>query len=902
MSLAPSSRVGPYEILGLIGSGGMGEVYKARDTRLERTVALKVLSDNLSSDPEHRARFEREAKTIASLSHARICTLFDVGEHAGSTFLVMELLDGETLAQRLRRGALAPGVALEIAAEIAEALAAAHRHGIVHRDIKPANVMLTASGVKLLDFGLARASRHHATVGALASLSTHSVPLTSEGVIVGTLQYMAPEQIEGKAADARADVWALGATLYEMLTGKRAFDGASAASVIGSILNTEPPALSGVQPHTPPSVDRLVRKCLAKDPDARWQSAADLADELRWVKDAGAGVVANVHRPMRVAVVVAAGTLLVAAGALAMAWRLRPEPPNATVVTTTIEMEEGLWLDGVRRAEDLERPSRTAVAISPDGRFVVYSASKAQTEPRLYLRRMDKPDATPIAGTERGIAPFISPDSRWIGFWADGKLKKISVEGGVATALADVPLPFGASWGPNDIILMSSEPSPGLSAVSADGGTSQTWTTPDPKRNEASHRLPSWLPDGTGVLFTVMRHGYDAHPWVAVLRADTREWRVLIEDAADARFVATGHLVFLRQGTLMGVGFDANRLEIVGRPVAIVEGVMQAFAPATRFNTAAGQFSVSDTGTLVYAAGGVAPDISNSLVWVDHAGVEAAAATKRSSYFAPRLSPDGKKIAYLFYGQERQLWIYDLERETNTRLHDRGMSSYPLWYPDGQRLLFGWQEAIRINLYRQPADRSAPMQRVTTNDCDQRVGSWAPDGDTVAIVQSCAGQWDIFLLSARSGQVTPLFATAANEMFPEFSPDGAWIAYTSNETKREEVYVQRWRGGGRYQVSTGGGMQPLWSRDGTRLFYRWLDQVWVADIRTDNGFAASRPRLIFERRGYSMGAPIRGYDLSLDSRRFLMVKLDDRQPSPATELTLVQHWFEELNAKVPRGK
>ena len=903
MRLAQNARVGPYEVLGLIGAGGMGEVYKAHDARLNRSVAIKVLSEDIPADPDRRLRFAREAKTIAALNHPRICTVFDVGEHDGATFLVMEHLEGKTVAERLREGPVPLDRALEIAAEIADALAVAHSRAIVHRDLKPANVMLTKSGVKLLDFGLAKVTRESAPAESLARVSTHSIPLTAEGTVAGTLHYMAPEQIEGKPADARSDVWALGATLYEMLTGRRAFDGASAANVIANILNTEPPAVRALQPLTPPAVDRLVRKCLAKDADARWQNASDLADELRWLRESAgetsAAAPATATRRRFVASVVLSALILTAVAG-AVFWRLRPMTADAAVVTTTIKIEAGHWLDGLRRAEDLERPSRTAVTMSRDGKFAVYSASAPGGRPRLFLRRMDRSDATPIAGTEGGIAPFMSPDGQSIGFWADGKLKRVAVDGGVATTLCDMPVPYGASWGSNNLILVGTNSSGGLHSVSADGGALEPVTVPDPKRDEASHRLPSWLPDASGVLFTILRHGYDAHPWVAVMRPETREWRVLIEDAADARYVSSGHLVFLRQGTLMGVGFDLSGHEVIGRPVALVEGVMQAFSPAFVFNTAAGQYAVAESGALAYASGGVVPDIRNSLVWVDHKGVESSAAVAPHPFFAPRLSPDGKRIVYIFYGQERHLWVYDLVRHTNTRLHDHGMASYPVWYPDGQRVLFGWQKAVKINLFQQPADGGSPMSRVTTSDCDQRVGSWAADRETVAIVQSCSSpQMDIAVLSTATGQVTALLTSPASERYPEFSPDGQWIAYSSNETKRDEVYVQRFGAAGRYQVSTAGGVQPVWSRDGKQLFYRWEDQVWVTDVRTDSGFAAGRPRFLFERAGYSLGGPIRGYDLSLDSRRFLMVKLDQRTPSPATELTLVQNWVEELKRKVP---
>ena len=905
MPVAPGTRLGPYEVLGLIGAGGMGEVYKARDTRLDRTVAIKVLPTDISGDPDRRARFEREAKTIAGVNHSHICTLYDMGTHAGSMFLVMEHLEGETLAQRLQNGALPIDRALTIATEIAIALSAAHRRAIIHRDLKPGNVMLTKSGAKLLDFGLAKLTLddEQGTPAEFVSALTRSAPLTGEGVIIGTLPYMAPEQIEGKPADPRSDLWALGTILYEMLTGRRAFEGASAASLVGNIMNAEPPAIATLQPLATPALERLVRKCLAKDPDVRWQSAADLADDLRWLREAwSGGTVTDMVRPStpnwRGALLVAAGLGLVGIGAGAT-WWLRPVSTGGGVITATIKLEPGYWLDGLRRAEDLERPSRTAIAISPDGRSVVYSASVPQGDPRLFLRTMDRSEARPLDGTERGIAPFFSPDARWLGFWADGQLKKIPVEGGVATALCDLARPVGTSWGPDNTILIANETG-GLAAVSADGGNPEGWTTPDPKRDESSHRLPYWLPDGKGALFTVMRHGYDAHPSIALLRTATREWRVLIEDAADARYVATGHLVFLRQGALMGVRFDLAGQEVVGRPVALIVGVMQAFAPNVTFNTAAGQFAVSETGALVYVSGGVAPDVKNSLVWVDHKGREQPAAPLQFPFFAPRLSPDGERIVYILYGQERHLWVYDLVRGTNTRLHDQGMSSYPIWHPDGKHLLFGWQNSVKINLFRQPADGSAPMERVTTSDCDQRVGSWSSDGETVALVENCTGsEWNISVLNVRSRVVTPLFTSRSSERFPEFSPDGRWIAYSSNETKRDEVYVQRFGGSGRFQVSNGGGIQPLWSRDGTKLFYRWLDQIWVADVRTENGLPPSTPRLLFERQGYSLGAPIRGYDLSPDSQRFLMVKLDQRKPSPATEMILVQNWFEELKSRIP---
>ncbi|HSE45978.1 MAG TPA: hypothetical protein VLA89_11695, partial [Gemmatimonadales bacterium] len=497
------------------------------------------------------------------------------------------------------------------------------------------------------------------------------------------------------------------------------------------------------------------------------------------------------------------------------------------------------------------------------------------------------------------INPFFSPDARWIGFWADGKLTKIPVEGGVPTPLCDLAVPFGASWGPGNTIVFSDGVSRGLVSVSAEGGTAETLTTPDPEQDEKSHRLPFWLPDGKAVLFTVMRHTYDSHPWVALLELETGAWHVLLREAADAKYVPTGHLVFLRHGTLMGVRFDLATRTVIGQPLALVEGIMQTFSPNESINTSAGQFDISHTGSLVYASGGILPELKNSLVWVDQKGTEEPVTSSRLPFFAPRLSPDGLRIAYIFYGYERRLWVYDLGRGSNSLLTEEGMSSFPVWSPDGKRLLFGWQKSVRMNLFQQPFDGRSPMERVTTSDVDQRAGSWSSDGKTVALIETRAGSGhDISILDTGSGRVTPFLNSRFAESYPEISPDNRWIAYCSDESKRYEVYVKPLAGSGRIQISIQGGTQPLWARNGKQLFYRWQDQVWVVDVQTDGPFAPGRPRLLFSRSGYSSGHPVRGYDLSLDSQRFLMVRIDKRAPSPVTEMVLVQNWFEELAAKL----
>jgi eukaryotic-like serine/threonine-protein kinase len=580
------------------------------------------------------------------------------------------------------------------------------------------------------------------------------------------------------------------------------------------------------------------------------------------------------------------------------ATRIRPSVPS---VTATIKVEPGHWLDGIRSARELQRPSRTALAISSDGQFVVYSAIEAtpgpQAKPRLFLRRLDRSEARPIAGTEGGINPFLSPDNRWVGFWADSKLRKISIDGGVATILCDAPQIFGAHWGRDDSIVLSNERISGLSRISAEGGKLEILTNPDPAREEFSHRLPSWLPDGKGILFTVMRHAWDSRPRLALLRSDTREWKILLEDAANARYVSTGHLVLLRRGTLMAVRFDLAGQEVIGQPVPIRENVVQAFSHSSWENTGAGQFAISETGSLIYSEGGVAPDNENSLVWVNMQGAEEPVTDLRRPFLAPRLSPDGKRIAYYCAARsDGNMWVYDLERGTNSRLTEEGRGFFPLWSPEGKKLLLSWQRSLSPNLFHLTYDGTSPMERLTTSEYPQYPGSWSSDGKTVALVEQPPGTIDdILILDVPSGRVTPLLNSKFSERFPDFSPDGRWIAYSSDESGRDEVYVRPFPGPGmKHLVSTQGGIQPLWARDGRRLFYRWQRQLWVADVRTDGGFSTTKPHMLFDKPGYAVNVPIRGYDISLDSQRFLMVKLEQREPSPVTEMTLVQNWFEEL--------
>jgi Tol biopolymer transport system component len=612
---------------------------------------------------------------------------------------------------------------------------------------------------------------------------------------------------------------------------------------------------------------------------------------------------------------IAVGPILGAIATALILSHLNPTP-SSPIERVTIKVEPGHWLDGRRRSWEKELPSQTALAISSDGRFVVYSAIEEnpgpQAKPQLYLRRMDQLEAKPIAGTEGAVHPFLSPDNRWVGFQtphtevAPGKLKKMPVEGGVPSPLCDVWVLVGASWGRDNSIVFADISSPGLSRVSADGGKPETLTEPDPKREEWSHGLPSWLPNGKAVLFTVRRDGLDRQPWTCLLRLDTREWRVLIQDAADARYIPTGHLVFLRQGTLMAVRFDLARLEVIGQPVALAENVMQAFSTADSFNTGAGQFGISDIGSLIYAPGVIVQDSRDSLVWVDQRGEEQPVTDLRFNCFAPRLSPDGQKIACATLGREGQVWVYDLATGTNSPLTAEGRANYPIWAPDGKRVLFSWHRSLADNLFWQPYDRSAPIERLTTSEYMQIPGSWSPDGKTVAFEEFLPDKgMYISMLEVSSGRVTPFLKspTPVDEMFPEFSPDGRWMAYSSNESKRFEIYVQPFPGPGmRYPVSSEGGVMPVWAKNGKQLYYIWQDQVWVVDVRTDGGFATSKPRLLFKKSGLGSGSICRTFDLSLDGQRFLMVKGEQRKAAPVTEMVLFLNWFEELKRLVPARK
>jgi eukaryotic-like serine/threonine-protein kinase len=923
-----SMVAGKYRVLEEIGRGGMGVVYKAEDTKLARQVAIKVLPEVFTADPERLARFEREARVLASLNHPNIAAIHGVEEADGQRFLVLELVEGDTLAERLIKGPLSLEETIEVCLQIAEGLEGAHEKGIIHRDLKPGNVKITPEGkVKILDFGLAKAFHDQAPEVDLRNSPTITAQMTQPGMILGTAAYMSPEQAKARAVDKRADIWAFGCVLFECLTGKRPFQGDTISETVAAILKGEPD-WTLLPADTPTSVRAVLRWCLQKDANVRLHDIADARVEMQEETSPSAVATSVARRfPFRWVLSISAATLVTGllAGLMIMKFlSSATSPVSKPVVRSVVRLEQERYLSGFLMSPPFgyERPTRTAMAISSDGHFMVYAAIKANRGPQdkscLYLRRFDELEAKPIAGTEGAVSnPFLSPDDRWVGFHNDYqndyKLMKVSIEGGVPAALCDGgSMPFGFSWGDDNQIVFAPARGSGLSRVPAAGGKPEILTAPDKSKGEFAHRLPYCLPGSKGVLFTIMRHAWDKEPRVAVLELSTRKWHVLVEDAADARYVPTGHLVFLRRGTLMVVRFDLDRLEVIGQPVPAVANIEQALntTNSTR-DAAAGQFCVSTSGALVYAAGGILPDQENTLVLLDRKGTAEPVASFKAPFFAPRFSPDGQRIVYVSLGMECHVWILDLNRGTASKLTSEGLSQFAVWTPDGRRVVFDWLNTGVPNMYWQAADGSSQMERLNQSERRQFPASWTPDGETLLFLEQpedIAAGYDIHLLHLRDRRVTPFLNSRFDETYPEISPDGHWIAYASDESGRKEVYVQPFPGpGGKWQISSEGGIEPLWSRDGKELFYRqpWTqrdNQAFVVDVQTGNGFSAGKPRLLFKAQGYVGMSSIRTWDISPDGRRFLVVSAEERKPRPITELILVQNWFEELKRLVPTGK
>jgi serine/threonine protein kinase/Tol biopolymer transport system component len=918
LAVVRGTRLGPYEVLELLGAGGMGEVYRARDTRLGRDVAVKVLPAHVAHDPEALGRFAQETRAVASLNHPHICALFDVGREDDVDYAVMELLEGETLRERLSQGALPPAKVIELTEQTCQGLAAAHARGVVHRDLKPENLFLTRDGVKILDFGLARR-----TTGPEAGGETS--PRTASGILVGTVGYLSPEQVRGEPADARSDVFALGAVLHEMLSGRRAFRKDTHAETLSAILTDDPPELTSYSGVVSAGLARVVRRCLEKDPEDRFQSARDVAFALDAVsgmsevsgRGTGSGPRSRITRRRTLAAVGGVALVAVLGGLLGeRLWR-RPSGsvPGTQVIRSQIDLTEDLPILGFPPDQI---PFRTELALSPGGTRLVWTSwpRENRTTIELHMRRLDTGEVTRVtdAGT-KAHQPFFSPDGRWIGFVTPGeqgrryRLCKIPVEGGLAVDIAEVSgMPMGVTWGPNGRIYLGSETG-GLRSVAAEGGSLREVTRVDRTR-EVGHRLPRVLPGGREVLFTVMPFTWGVRAQVEVVSVDTGERKVVIEDAADARYLWTGHLVFVRQGVLMAAPFDLSRLELASSPVPVLEGVAQALNwGSDNLNSGAAQFTVSDSGLLAYGSGGIVTDQPIELVLVGEDGRTEPLPGFDRPLVSPQLhfSPDGRQLAFNEQARSGLLWLFDVERQTFRALSDRGMAGSPRWSPDGTRLAVGWSEAGPLQLWVVPASGRGDWVRLTEGETMAWSPSWSPDGSTLAFVRDGLAA-DILLYRFETGDIIPLLASPADERGPESSPDGRWLAYQSNESGRSEVYVTSFPDREKtLTVSRRGGEFPAWSRDGSRLFFISLPSDGVRSMMvTDVGYGPELslgiPRALVQLPEGVVLFGTRTYELHPDGRRFVVGRFVPQDPPPPiTRLELVQNWFMELERLCPTG-
>jgi serine/threonine-protein kinase len=864
-------QVSHYRVLSRLGGGGMGEVYRARDIRLGRDVAIKALSLALAADSARMRRFEEEARTAGQLNHPNIVVVHDVGVHEGAPFIVTELLEGEDLRQQLNRGPLPPRRAVDYARQITRGLAATHTRGIVHRDLKPENLLVTRDGcVKILDFGLAKLT--NATDGE-RSAPTERLD-TSPGFIVGTIGYLAPEQLRGERADHRADVFAFGVILHEMLTGRRPFERPSPSEVVAAILKDEPPDLDSETGLI--SLNRIVRRCLEKDPEQRFQSVRDLGFALDMLSPTGES--AGVHAPLltqfrhadtrRIRRWATAGTLLLtsllsaAIGGLAV-WSARTvQAPQHEVARFVLPVQRGTILNG-----DLE--------LSRDGAFLAYSIGRPGAR-TLFVRKLATPDVEPLAAIEGGEGPFFSPDSQWLGFFADGKMKKISMRGGAPVTLADAPSQRGADWGDNGSIVFAPIARAGLFLVSENGGVPEALSTPDEQRLETSHINPRWLPGGRHVIY-VARGETQADRRIASFSLKDRRSRALLAGDAVPRYLSSGHLAFLHRGNLMAVPFSVNRGETTGTPTLAVERV--------------GAYGVSDTGLLMYAPVNSAPEAR--LVWVDRRGQSTEIAAPVRSYSNPRLSPDGGRVAVTVATLEQStIWIFDLVREALVRLTFDGQHGWPVWSRNGREVVYASNRSgTSWDIYRKSTDGTGVEASILIKPLLQIPHAVATESGLLALTEIGPSSFHTAMISMRDGA---LKMKAKNAWTPSLSPDGRWLAYTSNDAGRYEVYVQPTSGAeGRWQISMEGGVEPVWSASGSELFYRHGDHVLAVDVATNSTFEYGKPRKIFEGR-YALGEvkdDTRAYDVAPDGHRFLMLR---PEPEPSTDLKVVVNWYDEL--------
>jgi serine/threonine protein kinase/Tol biopolymer transport system component len=894
MALSPGVRLGPYEILDPIGAGGMGEVYRARDTRLDRTVAVKILPAHLSSDPIRKQRFEREAKTISSLNHPHICVLHDVGQQDGIDYLVMECVEGETLGKRLEKGPLPLDQVLKVGMQIADALGKAHRSGVVHRDLKPGNIMLTPTGAKLLDFGLAKPTAPLSSAATLTA-ATRSSPVTEQGTIVGTFQYMSPEQIEGKELDGRSDIFSFGAVLYEILTGQRAFQGKSQLSVASAILEKEPEPISSVKPMTPPALDHAIRRSLAKEVEKRWQSAADLAGELQWIAEGGsqpsasAGLVSRRKARERLAWSVAAVlAIALAAGAFL---HLREKPP---ALTSPVRFQ-------------IPAPGNTTLGplinLSPDGRKLAFVTEGRTPETgRLWVHFLESGESHDLTAENLEGSPFWSPDSRFIGYAFEKKLKKIEAIGGTPQTVADLPgIWGGGAWNQDDAIVFGSPI--GLFSVPASGGVPVQITAVDLARREIFHYGPSFLPGGRHFVYArystdreksgIYLGSVDAKPEQQSSKfLVASNWGPVYAPPVDP---STGYLLFMREGTLMAQPFDNHRLEFKGQATPLAEQVADTIGGTG----GVGAFSASANDVLVYLRGGATSN--RQLTWFDRQGKVLGTAGEPGDYHEElALSPDGTRVAFSKRGgQASNIWLLDLSRDTPTRFTFGSTLDYdPVWSPDGRRIIF----SSGSDLYQKPASGVKDGELLLKSSGAPHAESWSRDGRFLLYdLFDPKTKYDIWVLPLEGEKKpVPFLVTQFNEGDARFSPDGHWVAYDSDESGNLEIYVRSFamnsaetavEAGGKWRISNGYGIEPRWRGDGRELYYRSQDgQVMAVEIATNPEFRPGKPQPL----GFAVGTGVASeymWDSTADGRRFLVAapKTAPKNNRPE-QFTVILNW------------
>jgi len=860
MSLEPGHKLGPYEITGPAGAGGMGEVYKAIDTRLDRTVAIKVLPSHLSENEELRARFDREARTISNLSHPNICALYDVGHEEGVDYLVMEYLEGGTLAQRIADGPMPIEEVFKVGIEICGALDVAHRNGVVHRDLKPGNVMMTKSGVKLLDFGLAKMADAgseivNSTLTEMATRQHSREPLTGEGIILGTFQYMSPEQLEGKEVDARSDVFALGAILYEMATGRKAFEGGSQASLIAAILERTPPAISTIQPMTPPALDHVVRACMAKDRDERIQTAHDVRLQLQWIREGGsqvgvpAALVSSRKRRGWIGWGLA-GVLAVTTAALALMVLGRQETvPVMLAAEVTLPENLDPWIYG----------AGGSFALSPDGRLLVASCVE-ESGMGLWVRDMASGEVRRLNGTERGSFPFWSPDSRQIGFFASGKLKRIEADGGSAVTVCDVPDGRGGSWNRNGVIIFGKSTTDGIYSVPDGGGVPTQVTTPDTAQGLEDNRFPWFLPDGEHFLFTA--RGTD-NAFLCVGSLSGGAPKQILPIRSNAAFVG-GDVVYLRENTLVARPFDLGSLEFTGDARIVVEPVNRSDGYAH------GSFSVSNTGVLVYGKSG--PTQGDNVAIVDRTGTRTSTIVSETGVDDLVASQDGRKLAMMRdseAGSGYDIWTYDLERRVFTRATFTDRSDDPVFSPDGTTIAY----SLAGNVVTSRASGVGQPTELYRSSNDDLPVDWSRDGTKILFLSvSSETRDDVWVYDVETGEAEPILNTTYREIHAQFSPNLEWIAYASDESGRDQVYVIDYPGlVQKVQVSRDGGKAPRWRADGRELYF-----VTAGDSMAAVSLDASGKRLVVGEPSALFATPPMGgrthrYAVSPDGSSFYLI-------------------------------